>query len=54
MRHLKAGLKKNGINPKDLARIEKEEPDLWDKITATPGGIRDRNKTTYPNTKEIL
>ena len=28
-----AGLKKNGINPKDLARIEKEEPELWDKIT---------------------
>ena len=37
-------LKKNGINPKDLARIEKEEPELWDKITATPGGIRDRAK----------
>jgi predicted kinase len=39
-----AGLKKNGINPKDLARIEKEEPELWDKITKTPGGIRDRAK----------
>ena len=39
-----AGLKKNGIDPKDLARIEKEEPELWDKITATPGGIRDRAK----------
>jgi hypothetical protein len=24
-------LKKNGIDPKDLARIEKEEPELWDK-----------------------
>lgn len=39
-----AGLKKNGINPKDLARIEREEPELWDKITKTPGGIRDRAK----------
>jgi len=39
-----AGLKKNGINPKDLARIEKEEPELWDKITKTPGGIRDKAK----------
>lgn len=39
-----AGLKKNGIDPRDLARIEKEEPELWDKITATPGGIRDRAK----------
>ena len=26
------GLKDNGIDPKDLARIEKEEPELWDKI----------------------
>ena len=39
-----AGLRKNGINPKDLARIEKEEPELWDKVTKTPGGIRDKAK----------
>ena len=38
------GLKDNGIDPKDLARIEREEPELWDKITATPGGIRDKAK----------
>ena len=25
-----AQLKKHGINPKDLAKIEKEEPELWD------------------------
>ena len=31
-----AGLKKNGIDPKDLARIEREEPELWDKITGGP------------------
>jgi len=37
-------LKKNGINPKDLGKIEKEQPDLWDKITKEPGGIRDRAK----------
>jgi len=37
-------LKKNGIDPRDLARIEREEPELWDKITATPGGIRDKAK----------
>lgn len=30
-----AGLKKNGIDPKDLARIEKEEPELWDALTGT-------------------
>ena len=39
-----AGLKKHGINPKDLARIEKEDAELWDLITKTPGGIRDRAK----------
>ena len=39
-----AGLKKHGIDPKDLARIEREEPELWDKITKTPGGIRDKAK----------
>ena len=27
------GMKDNGINPKDLAKIEKEDPELWDKIT---------------------
>src|SRR5210317_333045 len=27
------GLKDNGISPKDLGRIEKEDPELWDKIT---------------------
>ena len=37
-----AQLKKNGINPKDLGRIEKEEPELWKKITEVPNGIRDR------------
>ena len=39
-----AGLKKHGINPKDLADIEKNNPELWDKITKKPDGIRDRAK----------
>lgn len=39
-----AQLKKNGINPKELGRIEKEEPELWKKITEVPNGIRDRAK----------
>lgn len=39
-----AGLRKHGINPKDLAKIEKENPELWDKVTKTPGGIRDKAK----------
>jgi len=29
------GLKDNGINPKDLARIEKEDAELWDKLTGS-------------------
>ena len=36
-------LKKNGINPKDLSKIEKEDPQLWNKIQ---GNAKDsiRNK----------
>jgi cytidylate kinase len=34
-------LKKNGIDPKDLGRIEKEDPSLWDYITKSKGGPRD-------------
>ncbi len=37
-------LKKNGINPKDLAKIEKEDPELWKKITEDPNGIRNKAK----------
>ena len=38
------GLKDNGINPKDLGRIEKEEPELWDKITKGDASIRGKAK----------
>ena len=38
------GLRDNGIDPKDLGRIEKEDPELWDKITKDPGGIRAQAK----------
>ena len=48
-----AGLRKNGIDPKDLARIEKEDAELWDKITATPGGIRDRAKQLTAKQKKF-
>jgi predicted kinase len=37
-------LKKNGVNPRDLAKIEKEEPELWDKLTKNPGSIRTQAK----------
>lgn len=39
-------LKDNGINSKDLAKIEKEDPELWDTISG-PGGYRsDAKKLT--------
>lgn len=37
-------LKDNGIDPKDLARIEREDPELWKKITEFPSGIREKAK----------
>ena len=37
-------LKKNGVNPRDLARIEKDEPELWDKLTKDPGSVRTQAK----------
>ena len=38
------GLKDNGIDPKDLARIEREEPELWDKISNNDDSIRNNAK----------
>lgn len=39
-----AQLKKVGIDPKDLGRIEKENPELWDALTEKPGSPRDKAK----------
>lgn len=39
------GLRDNGINPKDLARIEKEDAELWDKLTgAHEDSVRSKAK----------
>ncbi len=38
------GLKDNGIDPKDLAKIEREEPELWDKISNNDDSIRNNAK----------
>ena len=46
-------LKKNGIDPKDLARIEKEEPELWDKITKEPGSVRTQAKQLSQKQKQF-
>lgn len=37
-------LKKNGVDPKDLARIEAEEPELWDTLTKNPDSVRNKAK----------
>jgi predicted kinase len=44
-------LKKNGIDPKDLARIEKEEPEFWKQITEDPNGVRSLAKQTTDRIK---
>ncbi len=40
-------LKDNGINPKDLGKIEKENPQMWDKIAGeeNPNSIRNKAKS---------
>lgn len=40
------GLKDNGISPKELGTIEKENPELWDKIAGedNPNSIREKAK----------
>ena len=37
-------LKKSGIDPKDLGKIEKENPELWKFITEDPNGQREKGK----------
>ena len=46
-----AQLKKNGIDGKELARIEKEEPALWKQITEDPTGVRELSKKTTAKIK---
>lgn len=38
------GLKDNGIDPKNLAKIEKEDAELWDKISNNDDSIRNNAK----------
>ena len=46
-----AQLKKNGIDGKELARIEQEEPELWKQITEDPNGVRELSKKTTAKIK---
>lgn len=46
-------LKKHGINPKDLAKIEAEEPELWDFITKNPTGPRETAKKQVAKFKQF-
>jgi predicted kinase len=46
-------LKKNGIDPKKLADIEKENPELWDKLTKEPGSLRGKAKILSKKQQEF-
>jgi predicted kinase len=46
-------LKDNGINPKDLGTIEKEDPELWDSIANSPTGVRSQAKSITKKQKEF-
>lgn len=48
-----AQLKKSGIDPKDLASIEKEQPELWDFITKSKSGPREIGKGITQKTKSF-
>jgi predicted kinase len=48
-----AQLKKSGINPKDLAQIEKTQPELWDFITKSKEGPREIGKGITQKTKSF-
>lgn len=48
-----AQLKKNGIDPKDLGKIEKEQPELWDYITKSSQGPREIGKGITQKTKSF-
>jgi predicted kinase len=48
-----AQLKKSGIDPKDLGKIEKEQPELWDYITKSSQGPREIGKGITQKTKSF-
>lgn len=48
-----AQLRKNGIDPKDLWKIEKQNPELWDKIINDPEGIRNTAKRVKDLQKKL-
>jgi predicted kinase len=48
-----AQLKKSGIDPKDLAQIEKTQPELWDFITKSKEGPREIGKGITQKTKSF-
>ena len=48
-----AGLKKNGIDPKKLADIEKNDAKLWDKIANNDDSIRNKAKALTKKQKSF-
>jgi cytidylate kinase len=47
------GLKDNGITPKELGKIEEEDPELWDKITKGDTSIRGKAKAITKKQQEF-
>jgi len=48
-----AALKKHGIDPKDLAKIEREDPELWNFISLNPDSLRNKGKKVTANQKKF-
>lgn len=46
-------LKNHGINPKELDKIQKTDPDLWKKIAGGDGSIRDAAKRVTATQKKF-
>ncbi len=48
------GLKEYGVDPKDLARIEKEDPELWDKLTKGKTSVRGKARQLTKTQKRFF
>ena len=47
------GLKDNGIDPRDLARIEKEDPELWSKIAGGSSATSDTSDISRDGRRSV-
>lgn len=47
-------LNKNGVSPRDLAQIERENPDLWSKLTKGPDSVREIARRLTQNQQRLF